>query len=101
MHASIDSVFTPSDDIVAREIDGETIIVPLTTGIGDMEDDLFTLNETGTAIWRRLDGRTTLRSVAAGLAEEYAAPQSDIERDVLGLVSELARRGMLIEVATA
>ena len=45
-------VFSPSDEIVSREIEGEIIIVPLTSGMGDMEDELFTLNETGRAMWR-------------------------------------------------
>lgn len=94
-----DAVYTPSDDIVAREIEGELIIVPLVAGIGDMEDELFTLNESGRAIWRRLDGDTPLSDVVAALSEEYDAPPSEIERDVLGLVEELARRRMLVEVS--
>jgi len=39
-----DSVYAVSDDVVAREIEGEIIIVPLVAGIGDLEDELFTLN---------------------------------------------------------
>ena len=49
-----DAVYAVSDDVVAREIEGEIIIVPLVAGIGDLEDELFTLNETGKAIWDRL-----------------------------------------------
>ena len=37
----------PSEDVVAREIEGEFIIVPLAAGIGDMEDELYSLNESG------------------------------------------------------
>ena len=44
-------MYVPSEDIVAREIEGELIIVPLAAGIGDMEDELFSLNETGREIW--------------------------------------------------
>ena len=51
---------TPSEDIVAREIEGEIIIVPLVAGIGDADDELYTLNETGQAIWQKLDGQRTL-----------------------------------------
>ena len=71
---SFDAVYTPSEDIVARDIEGELIIVPLTAGFGDMEDTLFTLNPTGRAIWDRLDGRRTLRETAAELAALYRAP---------------------------
>jgi len=93
---SLDQVYVPSDDIVAREIEGELIIVPLVAGIGDMEDELFSLNDTGKDVWRRLDGRTTLAAVANALAAEYSAQPDEIERDVIGLVGELVRRKMLV-----
>jgi Coenzyme PQQ synthesis protein D (PqqD) len=99
MAIRIDAVYAPSEDIVAREIEGELIIVPLVAGIGDAEDELYTLNETGRAIWARLDGERSLRGVAAVLAQDYDAPPGEIERDVLGLVEELARRRMLVEIA--
>jgi hypothetical protein len=98
MTIRLETIYVPSDDVVAREIEGEMIIVPLVAGIGDMEDELFTVNETGKAIWNRLDGRS-LGQVVADLAEEYDAQAGEIERDVLGLVEELVRRRMLVEGA--
>ena len=98
MTMSRDSVYAVSDDVVAREIEGEIIIVPLVAGIGDLEDELFTLNETGKAIWKKLDGRRTLNEVIGELAAEYQAPPGEIETDVLGLVEELSRRRMLVAV---
>jgi hypothetical protein len=98
MEINLDKVYSPSDDVVAREIEGELIIVPLVAGIGDLEDELYTLNESGKEIWNRLDGQASLHDVAAALAQEYDAPTSEIEVDVLGLVTELARRRMVVEV---
>ena len=91
-----DMICTPSEDVVAREIEGELIIVPLAAGIGDLEDELYTLNDTGKAIWGKLDGTRTLRQIARELAEEYDAPPADIERAVTGLVAELVRRKMVV-----
>jgi len=99
MTIQMDVVYAPSDDVVAREIEGELIIVPLVAGIGDMEDELYTLNDTGRAVWNRLDGKRSLQQVIASLAEEYEAPGGEIEQDVLGLVAELVGRRMLVEVA--
>ena len=93
---NLNQVYVPSDDIVAREIEGELIIVPLVAGIGDMEDELFSLNDTGKDIWHRLDGKTTLAGVANALAAEYDAQPDEIESDVIGLVGELVRRKMLV-----
>jgi hypothetical protein len=96
----LDIIYTHSDDVVAREIDGSLIIVPLTSGVGDMEDDLFSLNETGTEIWSLLDGRKTIKEVVAVLEKKYQAESGEIERDILGIVTELLKRRMIVE-ATA
>ena len=93
---TLDMICTPSEDVVAREIEGELIIVPLAAGIGDAEDELYTLNETGKAIWDKLDGTRYLRQIASELAKEFAAPIANIERDVAGLVGELVRRKMVV-----
>lgn len=94
-----EAVYAPSDEIVSREIEGEIIIVPLTSGIGDMEDDLYTLNETGRAIWDRLDGKKTVKEAVEELSSEFEAPFQEIEKDVMGLLEELLKRRMIIEVA--
>jgi hypothetical protein len=93
---NLNRIYVPSEDVVAREIEGELIIVPLVAGIGDMEEELYSLNDTGRDIWRRLDGKATLAEVAKTLADEYSAQPDEIESDVLGLVTELVRRKMLI-----
>lgn len=91
-------VYVPSENVVAREIQGEFIIVPIVSGIGNMEDEIFTLNETGKIIWQIMDGKKTLISIAKELAAQYDAPQSEIEKDILGITQELLKRKMLIEV---
>jgi len=82
---------------VARSIEGELIIVPLTLGIGDMEEEIYTLNQTGKAIWEKLDGKKSLRKVAEELKNEFEAAPEEIEEDVLGLMGELLKRRMVVE----
>ena len=91
----LETICAPSEDVVAREIECEVVIVPLVAGIGDADDELYTLNETGQAIWKKLDGQRTLKDVAASLVSEYNTPLADLENDVLGFASELTRRGIL------
>ena len=93
----IDSIYIPSEDIVARIIQDELIIVPLVSGIADVEDDLFTLNETGRAIWDRLDGKRNLKKIAECLSEEFDSTIQKLEEDVVGFVQELVNRKILIE----
>lgn len=95
----LNTVCAPSEDVVSREIEGELIIVPLVAGIGDMEDELYTLNDTGKAIWEKLDGKRSLKEVAEELKAEFEAPAVEIEKDVIGLVEELLKRRIIVEVS--
>jgi hypothetical protein len=92
---TLNSICAPSDDVVARAIEGEIIIVPLVAGIGDADDELYTLNDTGLAIWELLDGRRTLGEVAAALNDRFDAGPAHIQADVLGFAAELAQRRIL------
>ena len=94
---NIDAVYALSEEVVAREIEGELIIVPLTANVGDMEDELYTLNETGKDIWHRLDGKTSLRDLIAQLSDRYDAAVQGIEADVFGLMTEFLKRKFLVE----
>jgi len=93
---TLNSICSPSEDVVAREIEGDMIIVPLVSGIGDADDELYTLNESGKAIWQKLDGQKTLSVVAKELIDVFSSDESEIEKDVLGFASEMVNRGMLI-----
>ncbi len=41
---------------MVRKIEGELVVVPLAGGIGDLENELNTLNDTGQAVSAKLDG---------------------------------------------
>ena len=94
----LNAVCALSENIVAREIEGEIVIVPLTSGIGDAEDELYTLNETGREIWQRLDGKRTLKDVSRELTTEFESSTGEIEQDLIGFVEELIRRRILVKV---
>jgi hypothetical protein len=93
---SFSTKYTPSENVVARDVQGEFIIIPITSGVGDQEDEIFTMNETGRAIWDRLDGKRALKDVVTVLCEEFEAPLEKIEKDVLGLAEELLKRKMIV-----
>ena len=94
---TLESICVPSDDIVAREIEGDIVIVPLVAGIGDMDDELFTLNETATAIWNAADGVTPLREIVEQqVCREFETSPEAAYQDALSLVEELAKHGILL-----
>ena len=98
MKDKLTKFYQPSEDVVAREIEGEIILVPLVSGMGDLEDELFTLNATGMAVWKLLDGRRSLKAVTELLAKKYKATTAVVAKDVVELTDELLKRKMLVEV---
>jgi hypothetical protein len=91
-----DAAYARSGDIVAREIQGVLVIVPVTSGIGDLEEELFTLNETAKSIWDMLDGRRTVSEIVAELAADYEVSSEDLYADVVGLLEELIGRKLVV-----
>ena len=94
-NVTLATICAPSEDVVAREIEGDIVIVPLVAGIGDADDELFTLNDTGKAIWKQLDGERTLGDVAKVLAQEFETPLAELQADVLGFAGEMTTRRIL------
>ncbi len=93
-----DGIYAHSEDVVSRVIEGEVIIVPLAAGIGDADDDLFSLNETGCVIWQKLDGKATVEEIVADLVDEYDAAKETILAETAGLLEELLARRMILKV---
>lgn len=91
-------IWAKSDDIVEREIEGEILIIPLASGVGDLEDELFSVNETGREIWARIDGRRTVTQIVQELREQFAGEEELIRTDVRGFLNELIRRSFVVEV---
>ncbi len=95
MALTLDDIMAQSKDVVARVIEDELIMAPLNC-IGNMDTELYSMNETGKAIWSRLDGKRSLRTIAREMAEEFSTALGVIERDVIGLVEELQKQKMVI-----
>lgn len=94
-HVDLKDIFIPSERVVAREIEGELIIVPIDDGIANFEDTLFTFNATGRRLWDLLSPKTNVQEVCAQLSNEYNAPFEKIQSDVVELIVKLCKMGIL------
>jgi hypothetical protein len=92
-----DPVHAREPGVIARRIAGETILVPARRRAREMA--LFTLNEVGTWIWERLDGRTPRGAIVAELVERFDVDAPRAARDVESFVAELASAGCVREEA--
>ncbi|MFB3926127.1 MAG: PqqD family protein [Syntrophales bacterium] len=94
--AYLDACYIPSEDVIAREVEGELIIVPLFTEEGD--DELFSVNDTGKAVWERLSRKKSLRTVLEELRDVFDAANGRMEKDVIDFIEELLNKKFLVEV---
>ncbi|TWI68190.1 coenzyme PQQ synthesis protein D (PqqD) [Desulfobotulus alkaliphilus] len=95
MEIDVNAVYLPSEDVVARKIDDAFILVPIASGVGSMEDELYTLNETGHIIWEGLAPGRRVVDLAKSLAEEYDASEEEIRQDIQGILTELLKLNMI------
>ncbi len=86
----------PSTDhgFVTRSIAGETIIVPVSSRVGDL-DAIYTLNDVGSRIWALVESPTSVEEIVAILCDEYEAPRDQIASDLVELLRELEANGLI------
>src|SRR5262249_59142943 len=88
MAIGLDSVVAPSEDAVFRELDGQSVLLNLATGM------YFGLDAVGTHVWQLAAENGSLQAVRQRLVDEYDADPSTIERDLLALAPTLLAQGL-------
>ena len=78
---------------VTRRIAGETIIVPVTGDIADL-NSVFTLNEVGSFIWELVDGRRSAQAIAEAVSAEFDVDMKRAGTDVDELLTALEAKGL-------
>jgi len=90
-----DTVFTKDENIVARKIAGEMLLVPIRGNLADMQR-IFALNPVGEFIWNHLDGKKTVKSIRDTLLEEFDVEQAEAETDITEFIDELQSMDLLV-----
>jgi hypothetical protein len=85
---ALESTVSPSDDAVFRELEGESVLLNLETGM------YYGLDAVGTRAWQLAAADGSLRAVRDALIEEYDAEPAIIERDLLTLADALIGKGL-------
>ena len=88
---------TEEPGLVTRRIAGETIVVPVSARVGDL-DSIYTFNEAGARVWALLERPISAQAIASALADEYDAPAAQIAADVAELLDGLQSRGLVRRV---
>ena len=88
MAIGLEAVVGASDDAVFREIDGQSVLLNLATGM------YFGLDAVGTYVWQLAAENGSLRWISQRLAEEFDAEPAAIEHDLLALAETLVAKGL-------
>jgi hypothetical protein len=75
--------------VLASDFGAEQVILNLRDGV------YYGLEDVGARIWQLLQRPTTVTAVRAALLEEYDVDAARCERDVDGLIADLAARGLV------
>ena len=89
-------VFIKNNDIVCRNIIGETILVPIRGNLADMQQ-IFTLNSLGTFIWDQLDGEKNLADTKNAVLENFETEPDQVESDLLEFIGQVHEAGLIRE----
>ena len=88
------SRFVRSDSVVSRVIAGETLIVPVRRGVGDLAS-IYSLNPVATAIWQALAEPRSTEEVVQVLSEQFEAETERIVADVQSFLVEMQSAGLV------
>ena len=86
--------FSKSGELTTRAIAGETLIVPVTGRVGDL-DSIYTLNEVGSRVWQLIDDQNKVKQIVESVSEEFEVTREEAERDVIELINALAEAGLI------
>ena len=90
MQLTLDRTVTASEDAVFRELDGQSVLLNLATGM------YFGLDAVGTHVWQLASTDGSLRAISRALAEDYDADPARIDADLLALAQTLVDKGLWV-----
>jgi hypothetical protein len=83
-----------SATVVSRLIAGETLVVPIRGGVGDLAS-IYTFNETGTVIWEALAEPRTVSDLRHAVEREFEVSSNIAEADVTAFLAEVHAAGLV------
>jgi hypothetical protein len=95
-----EEILVRSQAVVARVVAGETLIIPVHDRVGDLAS-FYSLNSTGSLIWKLLGSPRTETQLAMSFAQEYEVEPEMARRDVADFLDEMMALGLVELSASA
>jgi hypothetical protein len=81
-------------------IAGETLIVPISKGVGDLAS-IYSLNSVGSTIWDAVATPCSKSQIVQRIVQRFDGERQQIENDVEAFLSELESAGLVTAVGVA
>ena len=94
---ALKGIFRKRGEIVARDIAGEKILVPVRGKLADMQR-IFSLDPVAAFLWGQIDGKQDLQMILAKVIEDFEVEREDAASDLREFVTELLDAGLIEEV---
>jgi len=93
----VDQVFQKNENFVFRQIDDETILVPIKDNLGDM-GSIYNLNDVGAFVWKHLNGKASLADVKNMILETFEVSEREADADLSDFVNQLKEIDAILPV---
>jgi Coenzyme PQQ synthesis protein D (PqqD) len=85
-------------DVVSRQIAGELIIVPIRSGVGDL-NSLYTLNPVGSVLWDFMNEGHTIGEMVQRICDEFEVTAAQAQQDIEAFLDSLLAEKLVQAVA--
>jgi hypothetical protein len=86
--------YVRSSSVVSRVIAGETLIVPVRKGVGDLAS-IYSLNEVASSIWQAIAQPRSKDEIVETIERDFEADRAMLETDVEDFLSEMSSAGLV------
>lgn len=95
---TLQTVYSRNPGFVQRDVAGECILVPIKRQLTDV-NSIYVLNDTGAALWNKIDGKRSVQEIQAAFREEYDVPTEQLQHDCETLLTDLLSIHAIEEVS--
>jgi len=95
---AVDLRYVRNHEVVARQIDGELIIVPIRRGVGEL-NSLYTLNPVGNVLWDFLAEGHTLAEMVLRVCDEFEVTAEQAQKDIRKFLDSLLEEHLVQSLA--
>ena len=95
---TLDRVYQKNQNFVFRQIDDETLLVPIKDNVGDL-GSIYNLNPVAAFVWQHLDGKKTLNDIKDLMTGEFEVSDPDAVQDLTEFVGQLEQIDAIFQTA--